>query len=276
MERYLKTYEVSERFSLGNICTLIRFIEEPQKLGIEWIDGSAPTFYASTARDAILAAILDVAQLNAGRPVPIITDVSLTGDTIFGSRHAVGSSIPVKPVPELEQLYLRVLSDLGKTVHPAIHSIQSGDLRPYESMSTVDSMLTISSDNEEPGPMVPEASRPSFTKYTPMTDCMSHGLFRSMTRRKKGSVGVNTQEVRLVIFDCASTVMAVQLKARMLLRVREFNACIPYEGVSKGATLPEMSVHSIYSLLPDPAPENAPPPGITVATHVGTRLGYVM
>jgi len=58
------------------------------------------------------------------------------------------------------------------------------------------------------------------------------------------------------------------MKAKLLLRVREFNACIPYCGVSSVATLPEMSVHSIYGLLPDPAPENAPPPTVSVATKV--------
>ena len=65
--------------------------------------------------------------------------------------------------------------------------------------------------------------------------------------------------------DC----LCVQMKRKLLLRVCEFNACIPYSGVTPAATLPEMSVHSIFGLLPDPAPENAPPPTVQIATQVG-------
>lgn len=161
----MKTYEVSERFPLGSISALIRFIEEPQKLGIEWMDGTTPTFYTSTSRDAILAAILDTSQTNAARPIPVIPDVSMTGDTIYGSRHGVGSSLPVSLVPELEHLYLRVLSDLGKTAHPAIYPGNPlvADLKHMHVQEMTESSAC-SSDNED-GPPGPERS--SVSRYSP-------------------------------------------------------------------------------------------------------------
>lgn len=52
------------------------------------------------------------------------------------------------------------------------------------------------------------------------------------------------------------------------MRVREFNSCVPYEGVSSTSSLPEMSVHSIFGLLPNPVPETAPPPSPQIASQV--------
>lgn len=63
LERYVHTYELSDRKTLGAISALVRFMDEPQKLGIEWKDGNAPSLFVSPARDDILAAILDVAQV---------------------------------------------------------------------------------------------------------------------------------------------------------------------------------------------------------------------
>lgn len=165
LERYVKTYEVSERYSLGTISALVRFIEEPQKLGIEWMDGSLPTLYTSTSRDAILAAILDISQTNAGRPIPVIPDVSLSGDTIYGSKHGLGSSLPVTRVPELEHLYLRVLSDLGKNVHPAIYASSplASDFKGFQPHEIVDGSVG-SSDNEEGSQGAPDLSKPSPTR----------------------------------------------------------------------------------------------------------------
>lgn len=63
LERTVSTYEVSERLLLGSVCSIVRFLDEPQKLGIEWSDGTPPTLYISPSRDAIVAAILDACQV---------------------------------------------------------------------------------------------------------------------------------------------------------------------------------------------------------------------
>eukprot|EP00210_Caulerpa_lentillifera_P007523 g7188.t1 len=247
LERFVRTYEVSERFTLGAISALVRFIEEPQKFGIEWMDGSSPTLYSSTSRDAILAAILDTSQTNAGRPIPVIPELSLAGDTIYGNRNCGGASLPTLRVPELEHLYLRVLSDLGKTVHPAIYSSNPmpGDFKNLGAMDCVEGSVA-SSDNDEPGSSLSvETSRHSRNRL--------QGLWK---RSATLATGVDTSE----------------MKMRLLLRVREFNACVPYEGVSSTSSLPEMSVHSIFGLLPNPVPETAPPPSPQIAAQMITVL----
>ena len=46
------------------MSALLRFSEEGGLLGIEWGDGSPPSVYAAgAARDAVLAALLDMAQV---------------------------------------------------------------------------------------------------------------------------------------------------------------------------------------------------------------------
>ncbi len=63
LERRPATYEVAERRQMAGLAALVRFADEPQWLGLEWVDGSAPSVYMSTARDALLATLLDAAQV---------------------------------------------------------------------------------------------------------------------------------------------------------------------------------------------------------------------
>jgi len=48
---------------MAGLAALVRFGDEPQWLGLEWADGSAPSVYMSTSRDALLATLLDAAQV---------------------------------------------------------------------------------------------------------------------------------------------------------------------------------------------------------------------
>ena len=50
---------------MAGLAALVRFADEPQRLSLEWADGSAPSVYMSTARDALLATLLDAAQVLA-------------------------------------------------------------------------------------------------------------------------------------------------------------------------------------------------------------------
>ena len=63
LERRPSTYEVAERRSLGALAALVRFADQPQWLGLEWTDGAPPTMYITTAREAVLTAVLDIAQV---------------------------------------------------------------------------------------------------------------------------------------------------------------------------------------------------------------------
>ena len=63
LERRSDTYEVAERRHLSQVAALVRFIDQPQWLAIEWTDGAQPTMYITPARDALLTALLDAAQV---------------------------------------------------------------------------------------------------------------------------------------------------------------------------------------------------------------------
>ena len=64
LERRSDTYEVAERRHLAQVAALVRFIDQPQWLAIEWTDGARPTMYITPARDALLTALLDAAQVD--------------------------------------------------------------------------------------------------------------------------------------------------------------------------------------------------------------------
>ncbi len=66
LERRPSTYEVAERRQLGQVSALIRFVDEPEWLGVEWADGSAASMYVTPAREALLAAVLDATQVWGG------------------------------------------------------------------------------------------------------------------------------------------------------------------------------------------------------------------
>lgn len=63
LERRSDTYEVVERRGLGQVAALVRFIDQPQWMAVEWSDGARPTMYITPARDALLTALLDAAQV---------------------------------------------------------------------------------------------------------------------------------------------------------------------------------------------------------------------
>lgn len=63
LERRSDTYEVVERRGLGQVAALVRFIDQPQWMAVEWSDGARPTMYITPARDSLLTALMDAAQV---------------------------------------------------------------------------------------------------------------------------------------------------------------------------------------------------------------------
>ena len=63
LERRTDTYEVAERRQLAQVAALVRFIDQPQWMAIEWTDAARPTMYITPARDVLLTALLDAAQV---------------------------------------------------------------------------------------------------------------------------------------------------------------------------------------------------------------------
>ena len=73
LERRTDTYEVAERRPLAAVAALVRFLDEPQCLALEWTDGALPAVYLSPARESLLAAVLDAAQVGPLNPLlPIV------------------------------------------------------------------------------------------------------------------------------------------------------------------------------------------------------------
>jgi len=64
LERRSDSYEVAERQQLAQLAALVRFIDQPQWLALEWTDGAPPTMYITPAREAFLTALLDAAQVS--------------------------------------------------------------------------------------------------------------------------------------------------------------------------------------------------------------------
>lgn len=67
IERHSVSYEVAEWRQLALIAALVRFIDQPQWLAMEWADGARPSMFITPARDALLAALLDAAQVSQQR-----------------------------------------------------------------------------------------------------------------------------------------------------------------------------------------------------------------
>ena len=63
LERRPATYEVAERRQLAGLAAAVRFAADPQWLALEWADGSASSLYVTPSRDALLATLLDAAQV---------------------------------------------------------------------------------------------------------------------------------------------------------------------------------------------------------------------
>lgn len=64
LERRPATYEVAERRHLAALAAVVRFAAEPTWLGLEWTDGAPAAMYILPGRDALLAALLDAAQVS--------------------------------------------------------------------------------------------------------------------------------------------------------------------------------------------------------------------
>lgn len=63
LERRPASYEVAERRQLAALAAVVRFAAEPTWLGLEWTDGAPASMYVLPGRDALLAALLDAAQV---------------------------------------------------------------------------------------------------------------------------------------------------------------------------------------------------------------------
>ncbi|GIM04041.1 hypothetical protein Vretimale_8678, partial [Volvox reticuliferus] len=258
LERDATTYDVEERRPLGSISALLRFAEEPGLLGVEWTDGAAPSLYmAGAARDGVLAALLDMAQCAAGRPVPVLPGFTPTGDPIVGSAAAAlschGAIVTRDAETErwcVEQLVARAraawphLSNSGRMFYAA--DIEFSSVSPAPSTLATLTLPTSPRHHQQPAKV----------------DGAGHGQGPTAApqppSQPQTGVILSGQLSSATASDTARTAAAVHLATETMLDVvYDFNASVPYAGVAAGTKVDEPTLACVLALL---HPELVPGP----------------
>ncbi|KAK9915634.1 hypothetical protein WJX75_001835 [Coccomyxa subellipsoidea] len=249
LERRPASYEVAERRQLAALAAVVRFAAEPTWLGLEWTDGALATMYILPGRDALLAALLDAAQVSAGRPIPVLPQHTFPGNVVLSSRATSGLSPPVLPDAELERLCLGHMAAAAKDALDALGDVPTSavdDPRP----SQADASDGSASDHMSVG-SPPDARRRN----------MIGGLAASFGGRNSSADAGRQAALRGSPHSAGALPEPV---TEFRQRVAEFNACIPYSGVSSGARLDDPALTVLLSLLPlEPSAGANPPPPTT-------------
>ncbi|KAH6778697.1 DNAJ heat shock N-terminal domain-containing protein [Perilla frutescens var. hirtella] len=119
VERRPENYEAVIVRPLSSVSALVRFAEEPQMFAVEFNDGCPIHVYASTSRDSLLAAVLDVLQTEGQCPVPVLPRLTMPGHRIdppCGRVHLQFPQQPQRPVADLESatMHLKHLAAAAK------------------------------------------------------------------------------------------------------------------------------------------------------------------
>ncbi|XP_057768784.1 dnaJ homolog subfamily C GRV2 isoform X2 [Salvia miltiorrhiza] len=119
VERRPENYEAVIVRPLSSVSALVRFSEEPQMFAVEFNDGCPIHVYASTSRDSLLAAVLDVLQTEGQCPVPILPRLTMPGHRIdppCGRVHLLFPQQPQRPVADMESatMHLKHLAAAAK------------------------------------------------------------------------------------------------------------------------------------------------------------------
>eukprot|EP00854_Cymbomonas_tetramitiformis_P001459 gene1459-2082_t len=77
--------------------------------------------------------------------------------------------------------------------------------------------------------------------------------------------GAAISTARQALRSSVGWVPSKKSETALRIRLREFNACVPYAGLSAPVTVPEMLLGALFGLLPQP-PEEPPPPGTSTCT----------
>ncbi|KAL3643272.1 DnaJ subfamily C grv2 [Castilleja foliolosa] len=119
VERRPDNYEAVIVRPLSSVSALVRFAEEPQMFAVEFNDGCPIHVYASTSRDSLLAAVLDVLQTEGQCPVPVLPRLTMPGHRIDPPCGRVSLQYPQHPQcpvadSELSMMHLKHLSAAAK------------------------------------------------------------------------------------------------------------------------------------------------------------------
>lgn len=122
VERRPENYEAVVVRPLSAVSALVRFSEEPQMFAIEFNDGCPIHVYASTSRDSLLAAVLDVLQTEGQCAIPVLPRLTMPGHRIdppCGRVHLLRQQQPsalLRPVTDVESasMHLKHLAAAAK------------------------------------------------------------------------------------------------------------------------------------------------------------------
>ncbi|KAF8069423.1 GRV2 [Scenedesmus sp. PABB004] len=123
--RRVDSHDVVTRRPLSAVAALVRFADDPKLLAVEWEDGAAPSQFVTPARDAVLAAVLGAAQAAAGRPIAVMPGFTCPGDVVITDHKHASHAPASEPEPELTRLYVAELSARGRDVAPALNGSSS-------------------------------------------------------------------------------------------------------------------------------------------------------
>ncbi|KAK9822709.1 hypothetical protein WJX81_005943 [Elliptochloris bilobata] len=249
LERRPATYEVAERRQLAALAALVCFAGEPTWLALEWTDGAPAAMYITPHRDALAAALLDAAQVSAGRPIPVLAQHTFPGNVILASRATSGLAPPSLHDPELEKMCLAHLAAAAKEALAALPDAPPDERRAAGSGGGGGDSTANASD----------ASSDQFSVGSPEAAPRRRGGGGLLAQRERGG-GARGASLRLAApAGQAASQEAVQ---ELLQRVAEANACLPYAGIAPPARPDEAVLVALLSLLPPPPPPDAnlPPP----------------
>ncbi|KAL0358380.1 UNVERIFIED_CONTAM: DnaJsubfamily C GRV2 [Sesamum angustifolium] len=119
VERRPENYEAVIVRPLSSVSALVRLAEEPQMFAVEFNDGCPIHVYASTSRDSLLAAVLDILQTEGQCPVPVLPRLTMPGHRIdppCGRVHLQYPQQPQRPVADMESatMHLKHLAAAAK------------------------------------------------------------------------------------------------------------------------------------------------------------------
>eukprot|EP00873_Tetraselmis_striata_P041875 jgi/Tetstr1/462139/TSEL_007205.t2 len=246
LERRRNTFDIAERRPLQSVAALVRFWEEAQHLGIQWSDGSLLTVYVTPARDAMLAALLDAAQNAAGRPIPVLAEPTLPGDIVVSARAATGISMAVSTEAEVERLSFGHLMQAGRDYAASAWAMVRSDSgnnggTPLAGISGQSTQLANDGEPEEGSPAHLKGAQHPATNF-------ARGLFGEAKKAlSKTANDINTGILHSVQLTPEET------RNVLILRIRQFNACVPFTGLGADMAIEEHVLSALIALLPPPS-----------------------
>ncbi|WIA10346.1 hypothetical protein OEZ85_010538 [Tetradesmus obliquus] len=274
--RRADSHDVVARRPLSAIAALVRFADDPKLLAVEWEDGVPPSQFVTPARDAVLAALLGAAQAAAGRPIAVMPGFTCPGDVIITDHKHASHAPATEPEPELARMYLAELNGRGREVAPALsgssmmfyQSHISFSSSPRSSRGNIDGTPATAAAALASSPSSSSSSLGSNATSQPPAGSMAAAAAAAAKLANSFQSSSSSSHAKHAAAGGGEQLTPQDAANLMLECVYEFNACVPYAGVSlvagEGCELDPQAIAAVLALLPEelqpglPAPVLAP------------------